>query len=340
VLDGRKENYPRWRLCVDQSVSGLGNALSRLYVERTFPPSAKAHAQEMISNLIAALRSDFDRLQWMSPATRANAIEKLSRYEVEIGYPSTWRDYSALDFGDAPYAANVFAARAFEYRRGLAKIGKRRDRTEWAMETFEVNAYNEPTLNQITFPAGILQAPFFDASGDDGYNYGGIGAIIGHEVIHGFDHEGRRFDAEGNLHDWWSTDDSKQFDERASCISDQFSSFVVGDVHVKGKLVLGESIADLGGLKIAYAAYQKSRGGKASDSVDGFTPEQRFFLGWARAWAANATPEADRLQTTTNELPISRFRVDGPISNMPEFASAFQCNAGSPMVRATLCTVW
>ncbi|MGZ7080780.1 MAG: M13 family metallopeptidase, partial [Thermoanaerobaculia bacterium] len=334
TLAGRQENYPRWRRCVDAADGALGDALGRLYVARAFPPSAKAHAQQMIDNLIAALRSDIAELQWMSPATREKAAEKLARYKIEIGYPSRWRDYGALDVADAPYVTNAMAASSFEIHRTIAKIGKLRDKTEWEMNPHEVNAYNSPTLNSITFPAGILQPPFFDPNGDDGYNYGGMGAVIGHEIIHGFDDEGRRFDALGNLHDWWQPDDSKQFDRRASCVSNQFSSYVVGDVHVNGNLVLGESIADLGGLKIAYAAYQRSLASKGRAVVDGFTPEQRFFLGWARIWATSATPESERLQTTANEHPVSRFRVNGPMSNMPEFAAAFQCAAGTSMVRA------
>jgi putative endopeptidase len=340
TLAGRHEQFPRWRQCIDATDTFMGDALGRLYVARAFPPSAKVHAQQVIDNLIAALRSKIGEVQWMSPATREQAAQKLARYSVQVGYPSKWRDYSALPVDNSAYVANFINAARFVTHREVAKIGADRDATEWTMNPYEVNAYNSPTLNSIRFPAGILQPPVFDPNGDDAYNYGGMGAIIGHEIIHGFDDEGRRFDAFGKLRDWWLPEDSQRFDARASCVEKQFSNFAVGGVHVNGKLVLGESIADLGGLTIAYAAYQRSLEGKPRLVIDGFTPEQRFFLGWARVWASNATAESDRLQTTSNEHPLSQFRVNGPLSNMPEFKAAFHCGDGAAMVRAERCSVW
>ena len=342
VLAGRKENLPRWRRCVDAADNLMGEALGKLYVARYFPPEANEHAKEMIGHLVDALDAEIGDLPWMGAATRQQAQAKLQSVVRKIGYPERWRDYSALALSEQQsFAANVAAANRFEAARTLSFIGKPVDKSEWDMTPPTVNAENNPQFNAISFPAGILQPPFFDPNADDAYNYGGMGAVIGHELIHGFDDQGRKFDARGNLTDWWSANDAQQFESLSSCVEQQFAGYDVGDgVHMNGKLVLGESIADLGGLQIAYRAYEASLEGKERRVIDGFTPEQRFFIGWARAWARNATPQAERLQATTNEHPISRFRANGPTSNMPEFAKAFGCPAGSPMVRANRCAIW
>lgn len=342
-LEGKKEMLPRWRRCVVATDTALGEALGQLYVKKAFPPQAKAEAMEMVRNLIGALRSDLTGLEWMGDVTRARAIDKLEKYATKIGYPDKWIDYSSLDLTRDVYARNAARASRFAVRRDLAKIGKPLDRTVWGMSPPTVNAYNNSQLNEIVFPAGILQPPFYDPNADEAYNYGGMGAVIGHELIHGFDDEGSKFDAQGNLSNWWSEDDRKKFDARAKCVSQQFSNFDVGnDLRMNGELVLGESIADLGGLAIAHAAYQRSLEGKTRATLDGFTPEQRFFLGWAQVWATNATPEYERLQVTTDPHPLARFRVNGPLSNMPEFAEAFSCTRGEAMVRAEKerCDIW
>jgi putative endopeptidase len=292
---------------------------------------------------MSALREDFDTLKWMGPETRRQALAKLQAFETKIGYPDKWRDYSSLTIVRGPYVANAIAANRFEFYRDVARIGKPVDRTEWLMTPPTVNAYNNPTMNEIVFPAGILQPPFYDPNADDAYNYGGMGAVIGHELIHGFDDQGRQFDARGNLAEWWTEEDKKNFLERARCVSEQFSGYQVAEgLNMSGDLVLGESIADLGGLDIAYAAYMKSQEGKPRRTVDGFTPEQRFFLGWAQVWAEKATPEFERLQVTTDPHPLARFRVNGPLSNLPAFAQAFSCKASDAMVRndEKRCDIW
>jgi len=342
-LEGKKEMLPRWRRCVVATDASLGEALGQLYVKKAFPPKAKEEAMEMVRNLIGALRSDLTGLEWMGDATRARAIEKLEKYATKIGYPEKWIDYTPLEISDEVYARNAAKASQFAVRRDLAKIGKPLDRTVWGMTPPTVNAYNNSQLNEIVFPAGILQPPFYDPNADAAYNYGGMGAVIGHELIHGFDDEGSKFDAQGNLSNWWSVEDRRKFDARAKCVSEQFSSFDVGNnLRMNGDLVLGESIADLGGLAISHAAYQRSLEGKPRETMDGFTPEQRFFLGWAQVWATNATPEYERLQVTTDPHPLARFRVNGPLSNMPEFAEAFDCNRGEAMARAEneRCDIW
>jgi putative endopeptidase len=341
-LEGTKEMLPRWKRCTAATDAAIGEALGKLWTQRYFPEAAKAQALDMVHNLERALREDITTLSWMSPETRQQALAKLEAFGLKIGYPDKWRDYSALTVAHQPYAANAIAANQFEFRRDANKIDKKVDRTEWLMTPPTVNAYNYPPMNEIVFPAGILQPPFYDPKADDGYNYGGMGAVIGHEIIHGFDDQGRQFDLHGNLSDWWTAEDKQRFLERAKCVSDQFSSYTINGEHMTGDLVLGESIADLGGLQMAYAAYEKSLEGKPRTTVDGFTPEQRFFLGWAQVWAENATPEAERLQITTNPHPLSRFRVNGPLSNMPEFAAAFGCKNPDAMVRGDdkRCNVW
>jgi putative endopeptidase len=341
TLTGAKELQPRWKRCTQATDRALGEALGQVYVEKYFPPEAKARALEMVRNLIAALRDDLQTLPWMGPETRQAATAKLEAFAVKIGYPDKWRDYSALKIDRSSYLGNHERAAGFEFERRLGRIGKPVDRTEWGMTPPTVNAYNNSSMNEIVFPAGILQPPFYDPKADDAYNYGGIGAVIGHEITHGFDDHGSQFDAQGNLKNWWSPEDLKQFQARAQCVSDQFDGYVVqGDLHQKGRLVLGESIADLGGLTIAYAAYEKSLEGKPRKEIDGFTPEQRFFLGWSQVWASNATPEFERLQVNTNPHPLPRFRANGPLSNMAEFAKAFGCKKGDAMVREQVCKIW
>jgi len=343
VLTGSKENLPRWKRCVVATDRALGEALGEVYVKTAFPPAAKARALDMVRNLEAALKSDISTLSWMGEATRKQAIVKLDAFLNKIGYPDRWRDYSSLKPDRGAYITNRFRATAFEKRRQLNKIGQPVDRMEWGMSPPTVNAYYNPQINEIVFPAGILQPPYFDAQADDAFNYGGMGSVIGHEMTHGFDDQGRQFDSKGNLANWWTDADLKAFKERAQCVIDQFNSFEVEkDIHENGNLVVGESIADLGGLVVAYAAFQKAMEGKPRVNIDGFTPEQRFFLGYARGWATNTRPEFARLLVNVDPHPLPQFRVNGPLSNMPEFAKAFACKAGDPMVREEKdrCQIW
>jgi putative endopeptidase len=343
VLQGSKENLPRWKRCVAGTDRVMGEALGEVYVKKAFPPAAKARALDMVHNLEAALKSDISTLSWMSEATRKQAITKLDAFLNKIGYPDKWRDYSSLEIDRGAYVLNRVRANAFEKRRDLNKIGQPVDKTEWGMSPPTVNAYYNPQINEIVFPAGILQPPFFDAEADDAYNYGGMGAIIGHEMTHGFDDQGAQFNATGNLVNWWTEADLKNFKERAECVVNQFNGFEVEKgLNQNGKLVVGESIADLGGLVVAYAAFQKATEGKPRKVIDGFTSEQRFFLGYARGWATNTRPELARLLTNVDPHPLPKFRVNGPLSNMPQFAAAFSCKAGDVMVRPEKerCQIW
>jgi putative endopeptidase len=344
VLSGTKEMLPRWKRCVRATDIALGEAVGQVYVQKTFPPEAKARAVTMVQNLIAALRDDLGTLSWMSETTRQRATAKLEAFTRKIGYPEQWRDYSTLKVERKSYMDDSNRAALFEFNRQLAKIGKPVNRTEWGMTPPTVNAYYSPTMNEIVFPAGILQWPFYDPKADDALNYGGIGAVIGHEMTHGFDDSGAKFDPQGNLQNWWTEADLKNFQGRAQCVVDQFDSFLVQPgLHHNGKLVVGESIADLGGLTVAFAALQKSMEGKPRPApIDGFTPEQRFFLGYAQIWAQNVRPEYERQLVLTDPHPLGRFRVNGPLSNMPAFAQAFQCKAGEPMVRPDKerCQIW
>jgi putative endopeptidase len=343
ILQGRKENLPRWKRCVSGTDRVLGEALGEVYVKTAFPPAAKERALAMVRNLEAALKSDISTLSWMSEPTRKQATVKLDAFLNKIGYPDKWRDYSALQVDRSSFVSNRTRANAYENQRDLDKIGKAVDKMEWGMSPPTLNAYYNPQINEIVFPAGILQPPFFDAAADDAFNYGGIGSVIGHEMTHGFDDQGSQFDATGNLANWWTAADLKSFKERAQCVIDQFSSFEVEKgLNMNGNLVVGESIADLGGLVVAYAAFQKSQEGKPRVIIDGFTPEQRFFLGYARGWATNMRPELARLIANTDPHPLNKFRVNGPLSNMPQFAAAFQCKASDAMVRAEKdrCQIW
>jgi putative endopeptidase len=343
VLSGTKELQPRWKRCVERTDGVLGEALGQFYVQKTFTPAAKARAERMVVNLIAALREDLTTLDWMSQATRQRATAKLEAFTRKIGYPDKWRNYEALSISRDAYADNVRRGLEFELRRNLGKIGQPVDRTEWGMTPPTVNAYYNASMNEIVFPAGIMQPPFYDPLADDAVNYGGMGAVIGHEMSHGFDDQGARFDAEGNLVDWWSPEDYKNFRERTDCVVKQFDSFEAEPgLNLQGKLVVGESVADLGGLTLAYKAFQKAQAGKPGKPIDGFTPEQRFFLGWAQVWASTIRPEEARRRVITDPHPLSRFRVNGPLSNMPAFAEAFQCKAGDAMVRSPekRCQIW
>ena len=342
TLSGTPEIQPRWKRCVTATDTALGMALGKIYVKEHFPPESKRRADEMVKNILAALQDDLKTLDWMSPETKKAAAAKAAAIGTKIGYPDKWRDYSTLDVTRNDYAGDVLAANHYEWKRDLAKIGKPLDKTEWGMTPPTVNAYYSPSRNEIVFPAGILQPPFFYGEGDDAINYGGIGGVIGHEITHGFDNSGRKFDAQGNQTDWWTAEDGKRFDERAKCIIDQFNGyFIEPDVHQNGELVQGESIADLGGATIAYRAYQKSLEGKpAPKPIDGLTNDQRFFVSYGRIWATNHRPEFARLLAATNEHPLGQYRAVGTISNMPEFAKAFSCGAGTAMVREKRCQIW
>ena len=343
TLTGTKENLPRWKRCVSYTNGALGMALGQAYVKKAFPPEAKASALKMVHNLEAALADDIRTLPWMSEPTKQQALKKLDAIVNKIGYPDKWRDYSKLEIDRESYLADAFRSDEFEFRRDLAKVGKPVDRTEWEMTPPTVNAYYNPLMNEIVFPAGILQPPFFNFKADDAYNYGGIGTVIGHEMTHGFDDEGSQFDAQGNLKNWWTPEDLKRFKARGECIAKQFSDYEVEKgLNENGKLVEGESIADLGGLTISLAAYEKSLEGKPREKIDGFTPDQRFFLGYGQIWADNMRPEFSRLLVNTDPHPLPRFRVNGPLSNMPAFTKAFGCKPGDSMVRPAKlrCQIW
>jgi putative endopeptidase len=343
ILQGTKENLPRWQRCAVSTDNQLGEALGQVYVKEYFPPEAKARAQKMVSDLFAALRDDLQTLPWMGPATRKEALTKLNAMTVNVGYPDKWRDYSAYRVDRGPFVLDGLRGNAFESRRDVNKIGKPVDRGEWFMTPPTVDAYNDGQNNEIFFPAGILQPPFFDAKADDPSNYGAIGAVIGHEMTHGFDDQGRKFDAHGNRRDWWTPQDEKNFNQRAQCIVNQFNGYInVGDVHENGKLVLGESIADLGGLVIAYNALEKALQGKPRPLIGGFTPEQRFFLAYNQILGASDRPEYARMMASVNPHPLFRLRAIAGLSNMPQFAKAFGCKEGDAMVRpaAIRCQIW
>jgi len=340
TLQGTPENEARWKRCVSSTDGAIGFALGKAYVRDYFPPEAKARADAMVRNLIAALREDLATLPWMGEATRKAALAKLETFDPKIGYPSKDRDYSALKIDRGPYVLNLQRANEFEFKRDIAKVGKPVDKTEWDITPPTVNAYYNPQKNEIVFPAGILQPPFFDAKADDAVNYGAMGAVIGHEMTHGFDDQGRKFDAQGNMREWWTPEDLKNYEERSKCIEDQYNSYVYDGQHVNGKLVLGEATADLGGLAIAHRAYQAALAGPAVAPIDGLTGDQRLFLAWARVWAANIRPELSKLLMNTNPHPLSQFRAIGPPSTLPAFAKAFGCKAGDPMVRKDLCQIW
>jgi endothelin-converting enzyme/putative endopeptidase len=343
VLFGRKEMPARWKRCSDNADRDLGEALGRAYVAREFPPSSKERMLNLVHALEQALDEDITSLDWMSPATKEQAHIKLKAILDKIGYPDKWRDYSALLIKRGDYLGNAFRASAFAAHYDIDKIGKARDRMEWGMTPPTVNAYYNPLQNTINFPAGILQPPFFDPNADDAVNFGGIGVVIGHEMTHGFDDQGRKFDAAGNLRDWWTAEDTQKFEERANCIRDEYGKFVaVDDVHVNGSLTLGENTADNGGIRIALRALHNvlKAQGKENEVINGFTPDQRFFLAFAHVWCSNMSPQILRLIAQADPHSPGTARINGTVQNMPEFQQAFGCKANDKMVSATACKVW
>lgn len=338
VLNGVKEQKPRWKRSVEWTDSALGEALGQLYVAQAFTPAAKARVQALVENLKAAFRERIQALDWMGEATKQQALKKLETLNFKIGYPDKWRDYSSLPITRDSFFENVKQATLFEFRRNLKKLGQPIDRDEWVMTPPTVNAYYNPTKNEMVFPAGILQPPFFDVEADDAVNYGETGATIGHEMVHAFDDEGRQFDEQGNLKNWWTPEDEKKFKERAAGLEKQFNDYVViDDLHINGKLTMGENIADLGGLIAAYSAFQKAQQGKPPQpKIDGFTPEQRFFMAYAESWRANSRPERLRLMLSDNPHAPERFRAIGPVSNLPEFFQAFGCKDEKLMNRVKI----
>jgi putative endopeptidase len=335
VLVGVKEQLPRWKRCLARADGALGYALGQAYVEEAFSPAAKARALAMVEHLKAVLRDRLTSLEWMSDVTRRQALAKLDAFQTKIGYPDVWRDYSALEIERGPFLVNLRRAAEFEHARRMAMIGGPVDRREWGMTPPTVNAYYSPTMNEIVFPAGILQPPFFDPGADDALNYGGMGAVIGHEMTHGFDDQGRQYDAAGNLRDWWTKEDEERFQARARLVERQFSGYLAVDsTRVNGKLTLGENIADLGGVQIAYAALEHSLAGKPIPArIDGFTAEQRFFLAWARMWHGKRRAEYAHLLATVDSHSPGPWRANGPLADIPEFARAFACRGGDPMVQ-------
>ena len=341
TLRGAKELRPRWKRCVQYADGDLGEALGQAYVAETFPPEAKAHTLQMVHELEAALKTDIGELSWMSPGTKKQALEKLSRIDNKIGYPNKWRDYSSLNIVRGDAMGNSLRSNLFEFNRQLAKISKPVDRNEWGMTPPTVNAYYNPLENNVNFPAGILQPPFYDYKADDAINFGSIGVVIGHELTHGFDDEGSQFDADGNLRNWWTPQDKEQFTKLEDCFVKEYDGFVVvDDVHIKGDLTLGENTADNGGLRISHMALLDVLASNPEKTVDGFTPDQRFFLGYAQIWCENMTPQAARLQALSNEHSDPMYRVNGVVSNSSDFAKAWGCKPSAPMVRNPACRVW
>jgi putative endopeptidase len=347
TLAGQEQQRPRWRRCVSAADRDLGEALGQAYVDRAFPPESRARTIQMVHAIEQALNSDIQSLAWMSDSSKAQAVVKLKGIEDKIGYPAHWRDYSSVQIARDNYLGNTMQASSFEFERSTAKIGKPVDRTEWTMTPPTINAYYDAQLNTINFPAGILQPPFFDPTKDDAVNYGAIGMVIGHEIIHGFDDQGRKFDAHGNLRDWWTAEDAKQYDERGKCISDEYTQEVPDagpGVKQNGQLTQGEDTADNGGIHLALSALEadlKQQGKSLDDKgPDGWTYRQRYFLAFAYSWCANVRPEVARLVVTTDPHSLPVFRVDNVLSNMVEFQQAFSCKAGQKMVRANACRVW
>jgi endothelin-converting enzyme/putative endopeptidase len=347
TLEGAEKQQPRWRRCTRAADRDLGEALGQAYVDRAFPPDSKARTIQMVRSIETALGADIQSLSWMSPTTKQQAITKLKGIEDKIGYPSHWRDYSSVKIGRDSYLNNVSHASSFEFERWVAKVGQPVDRSEWTMTPPTINAYYDPQLNTINFPAGILQPPFFDPTKDDAVNYGAIGMVIGHEIIHGFDDQGRKFDAHGNLRDWWTAEDGKQYDERGKCISDEYTQDVPdagSGVKQNGLLTQGEDTADNGGIHLSLNALEAAlkQQGKSLDDKgpDGWTYRQRFFLSNAYSWCANVRPEIARMIVTTDPHSMPIFRIDNVLSNMAEFQQAFGCKAGQHMVRANACRVW
>jgi putative endopeptidase len=334
TLDGSPEIRPRWKRGVEAVASAMGFAAGKIYAEKHFPAAAKARMKELVGHLIESYREEISNLDWMSPETRKRALEKLAKFNPKIGYPDKWRDYSALQISRDDLVANVRRATAFEVQRNLNKLGKPIDRDEWGMTPQTVNAYYNPGLNEIVFPAAILQPPFFDMQADDAVNYGAIGAVIGHEIGHGFDDQGSRSDGDGNLVDWWTEPDRKQFEVRTKMLIEQYNEFVPAQLpgqHVNGALTIGENIGDLGGLSISYKAFRRSLKGKEAPTIDGLSGDQRFFLGWAQAWQSKARDAFLARQLATNPHSPPEFRCNGVLRNLPEFYAAFGVKEGDKL---------
>jgi putative endopeptidase len=345
ALTGQKQNQDRWKRCVNLVDGSLGEAMGERYVEATFGADGKQRMLKMVDALEKSLDEDIQGLSWMSDDTKKQAKVKLTAIRNKIGYPDAYRDYSSITIKRDDLLGNVQRSDEFESKRQIAKIGKPLDRKEWGMTPPEVNAYYSGSFNEIVFPAGILQPPFFDKSMDDAVNFGGIGLVIGHELTHGFDDQGRKFDPTGNLRDWWTEQDGKEFEKRVSCVADEYSNFVaVDNLKLNGRLTLGENTADNGGARIALMALEHmiadDKSGKEGQSIDGFTPEQRFFLGFGRVWCEKQRPEYLRMQVSTNPHSPGRYRVNGVVQNMPEFQKAFGCKTGQAMVAENACHVW
>jgi endothelin-converting enzyme/putative endopeptidase len=344
VLTGTKVLQPRWKRCVRFADQMMGEALAQPFVKEHLGDAGKQAAAQMVAGIEASMKLDLESLAWMDDPTRTKAEEKLGKILNKIGFPSKWRSYDGLAIDRASLLANAERAGAFETKRELAKVGKPVDKEEWEMTPPTVNAYYEPTMNEMVFPAGILQAPFYSKEQTAALNFGAIGMVVGHELTHGFDDEGRQFDADGNLRDWWTAPVSAEFDKRAACVEHQYDAYVpIDDMHIKGKLTLGENIADLGGLKLSFAALERAeKEHPSTPSVGGFTPAQQFFVGFGQAWCANYRPESLRLLVATNPHSPPKYRVNGPLSNLPEFAQAFQCKEGVPMVPGggKRCEIW
>ena len=341
TLSGTKELAPRWKRCVRLTIGDLGEAVGQKYVEQTFGAEGKERTLKMVQALEKALSEDIQASPWMGDATKKQAQVKLAAISNRIGYPDKWRDYSRLKIVRGDIIGNPLRANEFDFQRQLDKIGKPVDKNEWPYPPTTVNASYNPQMNNITFPAGILQPPFYDNKADDAMNFGGIGAVIGHELTHGFDDEGSQFDAQGNLSNWWTKEDKQEFDKRTQCVADQYSGYTaVDDMKVNGKLTLGENVADNGGLRIAYMALLTTLGGKEPAPMDGLTAPQRFFLGWANVWCTNRTEAIARMMTNIDPHSPGKWRVNGALSNMPEFQQAYHCKADAPMVRKDACRVW
>ncbi len=341
ILLGAKQMQPRWKRCVRATDRALGEALGQEFVKVAFNGASKERALQLVGEIEMEMRKDIDNATWMTPATKQQAFDKLRAVANKIGYPEKWRDYSSVKVTPDDYYGDVLRAHEFEQRRNFAKIGKPVDKAEWGMTPPTVNAYYSPNMNNINFPAGILQPPFYNPKASDAVNYGGIGAVIGHELTHGFDDEGRKYDGAGNVRDWWTEADGKAFDSRAECIVKEYAGFSpVPDAHLNGKLTLGENAADNGGIHLAYMALMDSLANHMVGKADGFTPQQQFFLGFGQVWCENATEQAARLQAATNPHSPGEFRANGVVQNMPEFQEAFSCKAGDPMVSADPCRVW
>ncbi len=345
ALTGQKEIQARWKRCTNLVDRELGEALGQRYVDVAFPPESKARMLKMVHELEKSLGEDIQDLSWMGAATKKQAAIKLAAITNKIGYPDVWRDYSSVVIKPDDLLGNVERANEFESKRDINKIDKPLDRKEWGMTPPTVNAYYNPSVNEIVFPAGILQPPFFDPKMDDAVNFGGIGLVIGHELTHGFDDQGRKYDPQGNLHDWWTKEDGEEFEKRAACVANEYSNFVaVDDLKLNGKLTLGENTADNGGARVSLMALEhviaEDKSGKESQKIDGYTPQQRFFLGFGRVWCEKRRPEVARMRVLVDPHSPGKWRVDGVVQNMPEFEKAWSCKAGQPMVSENACHVW